>query len=83
MTPNPIPLDQLEWERSCPEAITTDPIWKLDAYRSSFYLLDLARADLRHAAKRGLSPEIATQLLRSAGVGQGKSRRRVQQVNTC
>ena len=79
MTPNPISLDQLEWERTCPEAITSDTIWTLDAYRSSLYLLDLARADIRDAVKRGLSPEIASQLLRSvtsvsANLAEGYSR---------
>jgi four helix bundle protein len=54
------------WERSVPKAITSDTIWKLHVYRAALYLLDLARHDVRLAAKRGLDREIAAQLLRSA-----------------
>jgi four helix bundle protein len=67
MTPTPVPLDQLEWERTCPDAITSDTIWTLHVYRGALYALDLARADLREAARRGLSREVAAQLLDSAG----------------
>jgi four helix bundle protein len=79
MTPNSTPRDQLAWERDCPKAITSDPIWKLVAYRTAFFLLDLARKDAGEAAKRGLSPELTTQLLRavasiSANLAEGYSR---------
>jgi four helix bundle protein len=61
-----VPVDQLEWERGVPGAITSDPIWKLHAYRTAFFLLDLARADVRIGVKRGLDRDIAAQLLESA-----------------
>jgi four helix bundle protein len=60
------PIDQVEWERGCPDAITSDLIWKLHAYRAAFFLLDLARADIRIGAKRGLDRDIAAPLLDSA-----------------
>lgn len=61
-----VPADQLEWERGIPDAITSDPIWKLHAYRAAFFLLDLARADVRIGMKRGLDRDVAAQLLKSA-----------------
>lgn len=74
-----VSLHQPEWERGCPESITSDPIWNLLAYRSSLFLLALARADLRVAVKRGLHREIAAQLLEavasiSANLSEGYSR---------
>jgi four helix bundle protein len=76
---NSIPTDQLAWERTIPEAITSDTIWKLHAYRIALYLIDLARFDVRIGMKRGLDREIASQLLRSAAsisanIGEGYSR---------
>jgi four helix bundle protein len=74
-----ITADQADWERSYPEAITSDPIWKLHAYRTALFLLDLARADIRAGVKRGLYHDIADQLLDSvasisANIGEGYSR---------
>jgi four helix bundle protein len=73
------PIDQAQWERGCPDAITSDPIWKLRAYREAFFLLDLARADIRIGVKRGLDRRIAAQLLESvasisANISEGYSR---------
>ncbi len=37
--------DQLAWEQTCSAAITSDPLWKLDVYRASMYLLHVSRED--------------------------------------
>jgi len=59
--------EQLAWERSRSLAITSDVIWKLDAYRAALFFRHVARVDCRtiHAAR----PEdvIARQLLAAAG----------------
>jgi four helix bundle protein len=59
--------EQGEWERACPDAITSDMIWKLDAYRASLFLADLARRDMKLAAQRALDLRLTGQLLHSAG----------------
>jgi hypothetical protein len=74
-----VAAQQAAWERSCHDAITSDVIWRLDAYRASLFLLDLARADAKLVAKRSLDGEPAGQLLHSvasvsANIGDGFSR---------
>jgi four helix bundle protein len=74
-----VPTDQLTWERGFPEAITSDSIWNLQAYRTALFLLDHARGDIRPGLKRGLYHEIAAQLLESvasisANISEGYSR---------
>jgi four helix bundle protein len=73
------PEDQLEWELACPDAITSDTIWKLHVYRTALYLLYLSRMDVRLGMKRRLNPELTGQLLGSvasisANIGEGYSR---------
>jgi len=36
---------QREWESSCSPSITSDVLWKLDAYRVTLYFLHLSRID--------------------------------------
>jgi four helix bundle protein len=74
-----VAAQQAAWERSCHDAITSDVIWRLDAYRASLFLLDLARADAKLVAKRSIDGELAGQLLHSvasvsANLGEGFSR---------
>ena len=71
--------EQLEWEKTCSRAITSDMVWKLDAYRSALFLIHCARTDLRSIP--GLHPddEIGGQLLTaaasvSAHIGEGYGR---------
>jgi four helix bundle protein len=75
--------EQVEWELKCSRAVTSDVIWKLDAYRSALFLLDVARTDARADARAAFAtrPEegIAAQLIRAAGsvsanIGEGYSR---------
>jgi four helix bundle protein len=79
MNDGDIDAKQIAWERTCHPAITSDVSWKLDAYRSALFLLDLVHEDLRFGARRGLDPKIAAQLLYSVGsvsgnIGEGYSR---------
>jgi four helix bundle protein len=39
--------DQQEWEQACHDAVTSDVIWRLDAYRAALFLLHLSRDDCR------------------------------------
>jgi four helix bundle protein len=70
---------QRSWERTCPEAITSDLLWKLDAYRAALFLQHASRSDCRviRAARRA---EFVEEQLRSAAgsisahIGEGYSR---------
>ena len=71
---------QLAWEQACPEAITSDVLWKLDAYRVAMFLIHLARQDCRHGRAARADPWLLSQLLRAAGsisanLSEGYSRR--------
>ncbi len=50
--------DQLEWELTCSPSITSDPLWKLEVYRASMYLVHVSRADC--AAVRRARPRAST-----------------------
>ena len=70
---------QNEWESSCSPSITSDVLWKLDAYRLALYLLHLARTDCKALQRSRAGSAIASQLLRAAGsisanLGEGYSR---------
>jgi four helix bundle protein len=67
MSHETVVADQAAWEKTCPDAITSDSIWTLDAYRASLYLLDLARRDMRPAGKPHLDFGLRGQLLQAAG----------------
>ena len=43
--PNRISDEQRAWELTCSRALTTDVIWKLDAYRAALFLLHVSRGD--------------------------------------
>ena len=62
-----VAAEQAAWERTCHAAITSDTIWKLDAYRASLFLIHVARQDMRLASKHDFDAELSSQLLRSAG----------------
>ncbi|MEP6619048.1 MAG: four helix bundle protein [bacterium] len=59
--------EQLDWERQCPLAITSDVIWKLDAYRASLFLQHLSLGDL--GALKSVRPQatITEQLATAVG----------------
>ncbi len=71
--------EQLAWEKTCPRAITSDVIWKLDAYRAALFFTHVSRGDCRaiHAARP--DDVSAQQLAKAAGsvsanLGEGYSR---------
>jgi four helix bundle protein len=71
--------EQRAWERTCPEAITSDLLWKLDAYRAALFLQHLTRADCRTIRATGCAPTVEDQLRAAAGsvsahIGEGYSR---------
>ena len=64
---NQAPAAQLAWERTCSPAITSDVLWKLDAYRAALYLLHLVSEDRLALRASNLDDAVAGQLLRAAG----------------
>ena len=76
---HPLSEQQRAWESSCSRSITSDVLWKLDAYRLTLYLLHLTRTDCRTLERSRAGDGIAVQLLRAAGsisanLGEGYSR---------
>lgn len=39
-------MDYAEWERTVPEAITSDPLWRVEAYRLALFAADLGWHDV-------------------------------------
>jgi len=71
--------EQLAWELTCSRAVTSDVIWKLDAYRSALFLLHVTRADARALAAARPQEGVAAQMIDAAGsvsgnIGEGYSR---------
>lgn len=73
-------LEQMaKWEATISPGETADPLWKLHAYRTARYLLDLCTQDIRRAAPP-IHPQTADQLRRAvssiaANIAEGYSRR--------
>jgi four helix bundle protein len=57
----------LAWERKQPEAITKDPLWTLNCYRESLFLIDAVREDAAKLAPHASLSEARGQLLTSVG----------------
>lgn len=58
-----------EWEASVPEAIRLDTLWRVEAYRLSLFLADLAWHDVTHLVADRRTLGIADQLFRAVGNG--------------
>ncbi len=56
-----------EWLGILPECIKEDPLWRLEAYRKSLFLSDLAWWDCEKLQKNPLGNARMSQLLRSSG----------------
>lgn len=56
-----------EWQQTVPPAIQGDALWRIEAYRLSLFLSDLAWADCTKLQKDVRTREIAGQLFRSTG----------------
>jgi four helix bundle protein len=65
-TKPPGEVDQEEWERGVPGAVSRDLLWKLHVYRAALFLLHCATRDARELRKRRREA-IADQLVRAAG----------------
>jgi hypothetical protein len=50
--------EQIAWEQTCPQPITSDVMWRLDAYRASLFLLHVAKADVRRLIASGSDKEL-------------------------
>jgi four helix bundle protein len=77
--PNRISDEQRAWELTCSPAITSDVLWKLDAYRAALFLLHVSRDDCKALRAARPDEKIAPQLLSaaasiSAHLGEGYSR---------
>lgn len=72
-------MTQDEWEAEVPDAIRSDPLWRVEAYRLGLFLSDLTWTDCGKLLKERRTFLIADQLYRAAGkissnVGEGYSR---------
>jgi four helix bundle protein len=67
MTNDSVDKALLEWEAGQPEAITGDPIWRLNCYRESFFLIDRVRDDLKRLAAPADNRDAKDQLLTAIG----------------
>src|SRR3954471_13674004 len=56
-----------EWEATFPDAIRTDPLWRIEAYRLSLLLSDLAWKDATKLLGDARTRLIADQLYRAVG----------------
>jgi four helix bundle protein len=60
-----IPFDK--WTKTVPDALRSDPLWKMPYYRFSMYLYDLMWIDAETIKKDFRGQEIVNQLVRSSG----------------
>lgn len=56
-----------DWLEILPESIKEDPLWRLEAYRKSLFLSDLAWLDCEKLLGNPLGQARMSQLLRSSG----------------
>jgi four helix bundle protein len=56
-----------DWEQTVPEAIRNDPVWKVQAYRLSLFLSDLAWHDTGKLLKDNRTLGVCDQLYRAVG----------------
>jgi four helix bundle protein len=77
--PNRMSDEQRAWELTCSRAVTSDVLWKLDAYRAALFLLHVSRGDCKALRAARPDEQVAPQLLSaaasiSAHLGEGYSR---------
>ncbi len=56
-----------EWLKSVPEQITTDPLWKIEAYRLAMFLTDLGWHDATKLMRDKRTVGLSDQLYRALG----------------
>ena len=67
MTNEPIDIALQEWERGQPAAITKDPLWTLNCYRESLFLVDRVRDDVQLCSQAASLSDARGQLLTAVG----------------
>ncbi len=68
-----------DWQKTVPDDITQDPLWKLEVYRLGLFVADIAWQDALALNKTQLTRDLADQLYRavcsiSANITEGYSR---------
>ena len=68
-----------DWQKTVPDDITQDPLWKLEVYRLGLFVADIAWQDALTLNKNSLTRSLADQLYRavgsvSANIAEGYSR---------
>ena len=72
-------MDYTAWEKSVPDSITTDPLWRVEAYRLALFSADLGWHDVTKLMSDRRTRGLADQLYRALGgigsqIGEGYSR---------
>lgn len=60
-------MDYVDWERSVPSAITSDSLWKMQAYRRALYAADIGWHDVTRLVRDRRTTSLADQLYRALG----------------
>ncbi|HSO74538.1 MAG TPA: four helix bundle protein [Blastocatellia bacterium] len=60
-------MDYREWENTVPEAITTDPLWRVEAYRLALFAADLGWHDVTKLMGDRRTLSLADQMYRALG----------------
>jgi len=68
-----------DWQKTVPDDITQDPLWKLEVYRLGLFIADISWQDALALNKNSLTRSLADQLYRavcsiSANIAEGYSR---------
>lgn len=68
-----------DWQKTLPEDITQDPLWRLEVYRLSLFVSEIGWLDVVKLNKNPLTKVLANQLIRaldsiSANIAEGYSR---------
>jgi len=72
-------MNYTDWQKTVPDDITQDPLWKLEVYRLGLFVSDIAWQDAIALNKTPLTRDLANQLYRavcsiSANIAEGYSR---------
>jgi four helix bundle protein len=60
-------MDYAQWKDSVPDAIKSDPLWRVEAYRLSLFLADLGWHDVTKLMSDRRTISLADQLYRALG----------------
>ena len=72
-------MDYAVWEKSVPDSITSDPLWRVEAYRLALFSADLGWHDVTKLMRDRRTLSLSDQLYRALGgigsqIGEGYSR---------